>query len=178
MHVDLGCGKKKSKDAVGIDADPQSDADIICNIGAEPIPLDDSSVDKVTATQFFEHLDDPIPVLNEVCRILKDNGELFIEVPHYSSHIAHGLGHKQYYSHKEIVRMLKHDVLFDLDIVKAEITFYKSFRRVGIHYLANKFPTTYERFWAYIFPAENLKVTARVRKNRPASSPQDQSSKS
>ena len=164
MQVDLGCGKRKVKNAIGIDADPNSNADIICNLGVEPIPLESNSVDKVTATQFFEHLADPIPVLNEVCRILKKDGVLFIEVPHYSCHIAHGLGHKQYYSHKEIVRMLKYDVSYEIEIIKAEISFYKSFRIVGIHYLANKFPTNYERFWAYIFPAENLKITAKVKK--------------
>jgi predicted SAM-dependent methyltransferase len=164
MQVDLGCGKSKVKGVIGIDADPNSDADIICKLGAEPIPLEDSSVDKVTATQFFEHLDNPIPVLNECCRILKNNGVLFIEVPHYSNYIAHGLGHKQYYSHKEIVRILKHDLNYEIEIIKAEITFYKSFRLAGIHYLANRFPTNYERFWAYIFPAENLKITAKVKK--------------
>ena len=163
MQVDLGCGKRKVKNAIGIDADPNSNADIICNLGVEPIPLESNSVDKVTATQFFEHLADPIPVLNEVCRILKKDGVLFIEVPHYSCHIAHGLGHKQYYSYKEVVQMFRNEIT--CEIIKARITFYKSFRLAGIQYLANKFPTSYERFWAYIFPSENIQITARVVKN-------------
>ena len=43
-------------------------------------------------------------------------------------------------------------------ILKQEITFYKTFRLVGIKALANKFPRDYERFWTYIFPAENVTV--------------------
>ena len=43
-------------------------------------------------------------------------------------------------------------------LAKREVTFYKSFRFWGIKYLANKYPRSYERFWTYIFPAENVKI--------------------
>ncbi len=161
--IDLGCGRSKVPGTIGIDMDPESDADIILDIDKEPIPLEDNSVDKVRSSQFFEHLEDPFRVLREIYRILRPGGEIFIEVPHYTSHIAHGFGHRQYYSHKELVRMLTYEI--SCEIVKAEITFYKSFRMAGIHYLANKFPTNYERFWAYILPAENIKITGRVKKD-------------
>ena len=160
MLVDLGCGKNKMKGCVGIDSDASSDADILVDFEKNPIPLENDSVDKVFSKQVFEHLEDPIRVLRELHRIVKDGGEIFIELPHYSSHIAHGLGHKQYYSYKELTQIFRNDI--SSQIVKAKITFYKSFRMAGIEYLANKFPTTYERFWAYIFPAENIQVTARV----------------
>ncbi len=162
VAVDLGCGKSKIKGSIGVDMDPESDAEIIINIGQEPIPLESNSVDRVTAKQFFEHLEDPTPVLKEVYRILKDGGEIFIEVPHYTSYVAHVIAHKHYFSLHEAVRMLKYDM--GAEIVNAEITFYKTFRMFGIKYLANKFVENYERFWAYIFPAENIKVTAVVKK--------------
>lgn len=162
MIVDLGCGKNKTPGTTGIDADPASHADIIVDFQNNPIPLEDNSVDRVISRQVFEHLEDPIRVLKELHRIVKPGGTIFVEVPHYSSHIAHGLGHVQYYSHKELTQMFRNEI--SCDILKAEITFYKSFRRAGIKWLANKFPTDYERFWAYIFPAENIQVTARVRK--------------
>lgn len=160
MQIDLGCGKNKIPGLVGVDMDPTSYAEIIVNFEKDPIPLGDGSVEKVFSKQVFEHLEDPPRVLRELYRIVQDNGEIFVEVPHYSSHIAHGIGHKQYYSHKELVQMFLTEI--KCEIVKAKITFYKSFRRVGIEALANKFPTIYERFWAGIFPAENIQVTARV----------------
>jgi hypothetical protein len=43
---------------------------------------------------------------------------------------------------------------------KTKITFYKTFRLTGISALANRFPDTYERFWTYIFPAENIILIA------------------
>lgn len=160
MQIDLGCGKNKIKGCVGIDGDPSTHADIIVDFEKNPIPLADNSSDKIFSKQVFEHLEDPVKVLKELYRVSKPGGQIFIEVPHYSSHIAHGVGHKQYYSHKEMVQMFKEEI--KCEIIKAEITFHKSFRRAGIKYLANKFPTDYERFWAYIFPAENIQITARV----------------
>lgn len=160
MQIDLGCGKNKMKDCVGIDMDPQSHADIVVDFEKRPIPLADNSADKVFSKQVFEHLEDPIRVLKELHRITKPGGEIFIEVPHYSSHIAHGLGHKQHYSYKELVQVFRNEI--PCEILKAEITFFKSFRRIGIKCLANRFPTDYERFWAYLFPAENIQITARV----------------
>ncbi len=163
MLIDLGCGKNKLKGCVGIDGDPSSHADIVVDFEKNPIPLGDSVADKVFSKQVFEHLEDPVRVLKELYRIVRPGGEIFIEVPHYSSHIAHGVGHKQYYSHKEMTQMFRTEI--HCQILKAEITFYKSFRYSGIHFMANRFPTDYERFWAYFFPAENIQVTARVVKD-------------
>jgi len=165
MQVELGCGKSKPKGAIGIDCDPKSDADIVIDFEKDPIPLEDNSVDRIASRQVFEHLDDPIAVLRRLYRILKPGGEIFIEVPHFSSYIAHGLGHKHYFSHKEVVQMF-HEA-FPCEIVRAEITFFKFFRWIGVHYLANRFPVTYERFWCYRFPAENLKITVRAIKESP-----------
>lgn len=164
MQIDLGCGKNKIPGLVGVDSDPLSHADIVVDFEKDPIPLGDSTVDKVFSKQVFEHLEDPPRVLKELYRIVKDGGEIFVEVPHYSSHISHGLGHKQYFSYKELVQMFCNEI--SCEIIRAKITFYKTFRLAGIAALANKFPTTYERFWAYIFPAENIQVTARVVKPR------------
>ena len=160
MQIDLGCGKNKIRGCVGIDMDPESHAEIIVDFEKKPIPLPDSHVDKIFSKQVFEHLEDPVRVLKELHRITKPGGEIFIEVPHYSSHIAHGVGHKQYYSRKEIVQMFQTEIT--CEIIKAEITFHRSFRRVGIKALANRFPTDYERFWAGIFPAENIQITAKI----------------
>jgi predicted SAM-dependent methyltransferase len=95
MIVDLGCGYNKQGD-IGIDISPLSSADIICNLGFEPIPLEDSSVDTAKAGHFIEHVPmhvhykedgewkrhNPIVFLfNEVYRILKPGGTFEIRVP-------------------------------------------------------------------------------------------------
>ena len=48
--------------------------------------------------------------------------------------------------------------------IKKEITFYKTFRFFGIKALANLDKENYERFWTYIFPAENIKFEIEIKK--------------
>ncbi|HUW64278.1 MAG TPA: class I SAM-dependent methyltransferase [Spirochaetia bacterium] len=55
MIIDLGCGNMKRGD-IGIDISPLSQADIICNLGFEPIPLLDECADKVVTYHLVEHL--------------------------------------------------------------------------------------------------------------------------
>ncbi len=95
--VDLGCGLKKRGD-IGIDAHPYPGVDIVCQLGFEPIPLADGSVDKVVAYDFLEHL--PVSVhyregerwrvhrpriflLREVHRILRRGGVFESFTPNY-----------------------------------------------------------------------------------------------
>lgn len=61
MIVDLGCGGAKRGD-IGIDIapPPATHADIVCNLGFDPIPLDDNFADKVVAHHFIEHIPDAV----------------------------------------------------------------------------------------------------------------------
>lgn len=45
------------------------------------IPMDDSSCDYVIATEFFEHYFDTSHILQEIKRVLKEDGRLFFTVP-------------------------------------------------------------------------------------------------
>lgn len=93
MHVDLGCGKLKRGD-IGIDISSATDADIICNLGFEDIPLEDEIATKVTAYDFIEHVPfvvwdnsqrktPMIHLFNEVWRILKPGGVFEMFIPFY-----------------------------------------------------------------------------------------------
>ena len=53
-------------------------------------------------------------------------------------------------------RNIVDDIKENINILEWRITFYKTFRFFGIQKLANKFPEQYERFWTYLFPAENI----------------------
>jgi len=95
MIIDLGCGKNKRGD-IGIDYNPKSDADIVCLLGFDPIPLVDNYADKVIAYDLLEHIPFVIyqdkqikyPIIylmNEIWRILKPNGIFEMTVPCYPS---------------------------------------------------------------------------------------------
>jgi SAM-dependent methyltransferase len=50
-----------------------------------PYPFEDNSVDEIHFYHVLEHLHDPIRKLEEIHRILKPGGVLYMRVPHFSS---------------------------------------------------------------------------------------------
>lgn len=154
--LDIGCGNNKINGAIGLDIDKNTEADIIWDLNRYPYPIGDNEFDMVYAKHIIEHVNDPAEFLKEICRITKPNGTCFVETPHFSSYVAYSEPqHKRYFSYFMIDQILKN---VPFKIIKREITFYKTFRLFGIKYLANKFPRDYERFWTYLFPAENVTI--------------------
>ena len=159
--LDIGCSKNKIKGAIGLDRDKDSSADIICDLEGQ-LPLKHGIFEAVYCKHLLEHLENPDNLIKEIYRISKDRARLIIEVPHFSSHIAYSdLTHKRYFSFvlmERLINSIPHKAL------KKEMTFYKTFRFFGIKFLANRFKQDYERFWTYIFPAENIRFEVEVKK--------------
>lgn len=85
VKLDVGCGFKKRNDTpgwIGIDQDPNSEADISCDI-EKGLPFPDSSVDFIYTSHVLEHINDLMYVMDEFWRVLKKDGLVEIEVPHY-----------------------------------------------------------------------------------------------
>ena len=152
--LDIGCGINKTPGAIGIDIDPKSHAAIIHDLNKYPYPIESNSFDKVFAKHIIEHLNDPGKFIEEIHRILKPGGTAFFETPHFSSYVAYSEPqHKFFFSYFMFTNLIRH---LPFKVLKQEITFYKTFRFFGIKALANRFPRGYERFWTFIFPAENV----------------------
>jgi SAM-dependent methyltransferase len=87
VQVDLGCGFRKNGN-IGIDITSDgTDADLVCNIGFEPLPLGDDTVDRIVCRDFLEHLPKGyyseadkrmkypiIDLMNEIWRVLRPGG--------------------------------------------------------------------------------------------------------
>jgi SAM-dependent methyltransferase len=82
--LDVGCGDRKTKGAVGIDIVALPGVDIVHDLDVYPWPLDDGSFDKVLMLNIIEHLDDTIKAMREVHRILKPGGVVHIEVVYWN----------------------------------------------------------------------------------------------
>ena len=86
--LDLGCGDMPfkafflgiSEKFIGIDNDPNSQADIIQDI-SEALPFKSNSFDLVILSEVLEHLEEPLRVIENIKRILKNDGFLFISSP-------------------------------------------------------------------------------------------------
>ena len=152
--LDIGCSRNKVPGTIGIDIDPASQADIIHDLNRYPYPLETRTIDKVYAKHIIEHIDNPRSFIKEIHRILKPGGTVFFETPHFSCRVAYSEPeHKLFYSYFMFSELLKG---LDFKVLRHEITFFKWFRALGIRGLANRWPDTYERFWTYLFPAENV----------------------
>jgi len=158
-RLDIGCGNNKMPGATYLDIDPKTNPDIVHNLDKFPYPLADNSFDEIFAKHVIEHLEDPVGFMKEIARILKPGGTVYVETPHFSCRVAYSEPqHKRFFSFfmfNSIINSLP------LEVIKQRLTFYKTFRVAGISYLANKFPDSYERFWTYMFPAENVILVAR-----------------
>ncbi len=102
VDVDLGCGFRK-KGNLGIDLSFEgTNADLICRLGFESIPLDDESADTIFCRDFLEHIPKAyysereqaqrypiIELMNEIWRILKPGGTFTSFTPCYPAVEVH-----------------------------------------------------------------------------------------
>jgi SAM-dependent methyltransferase len=88
ITLDLGCGVRKIAGTFGADVRPLAGIDIVCDLARIPYPFGTGSVDEVHLSHVLEHLDNPVAVLAEIWRILKQDGRLHIRVPHYTGTFA------------------------------------------------------------------------------------------
>ncbi len=84
--LDVGCGLKKFEGAIGIDRNPASAADVICDLDRFPYPFSDRVFDRLRAIHVIEHLSDVIGTMEEFHRLVKPGGVIRIETPHYTDY--------------------------------------------------------------------------------------------
>jgi SAM-dependent methyltransferase len=82
--LDVGCGIKKAPGALGIDRNPASAADVLCDLDRLPYPFADDSFDRLEATHVIEHVSDVIRTMEEFHRLVKPGGRVRVVTPHYT----------------------------------------------------------------------------------------------
>jgi len=88
--LDVGCGRNKTPDAIGIDRVKLPGVDIIADVGTSPLPFKKAVFDKIICRHMFEHLrsERRIDLLREFYHLLKESGTIEITVPHRSCYKA------------------------------------------------------------------------------------------
>jgi len=99
--LDLGCGDNKVEGAIGLDNIALSEVDIVHDLLHFPYPIKANSFDTIYLRHVIEHfnIDKINNIMNECYRILKKDGQLYINVPHVFSIAAFtDPTHKQFFT--------------------------------------------------------------------------------
>ena len=175
--LNLGCGKTKIPNSIGIDFNfIEGFTDVVHNLNALPYPFPDNYFDEIHFYHVLEHLDDPLHKLEEVHRILKTDGILFMRVPHFSSCGAFwDITHKRPFSYSSFDIFQKNDyhsfyTKCRFKILKKKINYFGLYPNDGVYakyihpnqcniflkpivrtinFLIKLSPIFFERFWCY-----------------------------
>jgi SAM-dependent methyltransferase len=83
--LDIGCGVNKVPGAIGMDANPRTNAEVIHDLDQPPYPFADNEFDEVVGRHVMEHVKEPIAVVKELHRITRAGGLVKIVVPHWTN---------------------------------------------------------------------------------------------
>jgi len=113
--VDLGCGdnlllSQYPNESTGIDIVDYGSADIVLK-NFKSLPFEDNSIDTVIIVASLNYFEEPISVLKEIRRIIKDKGQLVITMPNATvmkvwHKFRESWAHKSGYSYKEIQNLM------------------------------------------------------------------------
>lgn len=159
----LGSAGHQHPDAVTVDIDPSHRPDVVHDLNRVPYPFTDNQFTEIVCHHVVEHLDNLAPAMAELHRICAPTGTIYIEVPHYASWAANAPEHKLrfgYFGFDSHVQggEVEWSTGPKFRLLNRELTFHRAHRQFFLHRLFNRFPRAYERFWAYLAPAEHVKV--------------------
>jgi SAM-dependent methyltransferase len=91
VKLDLGCGKNKKPDFVGVDIKPFEGVDLVVDL-TQKWPWEDGSVDEVHCSHTVEHFTWPerVHFFNELYRVMKPKATALIITPHWSHACFYG----------------------------------------------------------------------------------------
>ena len=147
--LDVGCGQNKFPGAIGIDANPRTQADIIHDLGVFPYPFSDDEFDEVISRHVIEHVPDVLGFVNELHRITKPGGRIKIVTPHYSNpDWATDPTHRNHFNSYSFTCFMPDRTPFpfytlaELRPLSVHVTLANLWRVIGLEFLVNV-----DQFW-------------------------------
>lgn len=184
--LDVGCGKNKEKDSIGIDKYSLPGVDIVCDLNHFPGPIEENYFDKVIFRHSINHLNNLLDVMNEVHRISKRDAEIIIIAPHFSSDNiftdptikffmgirtmdfftnAEGELSKRfgYYSQSKFSIQSKKILFFKKDLHSRRDKLLNILFK-PLDFIFNRIPRFYEKYLAFIIRANEINFVLKVHK--------------
>lgn len=82
--LDIGCGRDKIPEAIGLDHMSLPGVDVVCDLN-ERLPFEDGEFDVVYSNQVLEHVSNMIGLVEEINRVLVPGGLMVAHVPYFRS---------------------------------------------------------------------------------------------
>lgn len=168
-RLNLGCESEYKEGWVNVDFDKRYKADVYCDLNKFPYPFKDNEFDGILASAILEHLDDVYKVMMELYRISKNNGLIYILVPHTSDPFRHvEFEHKHFFSILSFGEPWVNKELYPyFKVIKRKISFTRiNFKFMNfLNPLINLFPRVYERLFSYWLPSSVVVFILRVKKD-------------
>jgi len=175
--INLGCGKTRIPGSIGVDVVKIDNfVDVVHDFNIVPYPFKNNSADEIHLYHVLEHLHKPLEKMEELHRILKPGGKLYLRVPHFSSmgaftDITHVrpfgylsfdpflIDHPQHYYTKVVFKIIMKEIkyfglypnsgVYEKYIHKNDCpVLFRPFVLI-INRLIRLSPVVFERFWCY-----------------------------
>lgn len=165
--LDIGCGNRKRPGALGIDVNPDTDADIVHNLNSFPYPFPDARFDEIYADNVIEHLDDVMKVMEELYRIGKPGALVKISVPYFRARWAFiDPTHKHFFTVESFSYFDPshvHNKLYNYSKARfgtERVVFNEALKNSAltklVKFLGDRWPVRYERFLSILWPLDEL----------------------
>ncbi len=153
--LDVGCGINKFAGAIGIDNNPRTKADVLCDLDHFPYPFRDNSFDQLRAIHVIEHVADVIRTMEEFHRLVRNGGTVLMETPHYTDFSSFcDPTHRWHLNSFSFRYFGQDDAGFGYYSQarfrerKVRVKLLALWRYLGFELLVNAFPR-FRRFWEY-----------------------------
>jgi SAM-dependent methyltransferase len=153
--LDVGCGINKKAGSIGIDRNPASRADVLCDLDRFPYPFRDGSFDALQAVHVIEHVSDVIRSMEEFHRLVCAGGEVFIVTPHYTDFSSFCDPTHRWHLNSFSLRYFGADhggfgyySTARFEEISVRVRLLAFWRWLGFEFLVNAFPR-YRRFWEH-----------------------------
>jgi SAM-dependent methyltransferase len=153
--LDVGCGVNKLPGAIGVDRNPRSRADVLCDLDRFPYPFRDNSFDRLQAVHVIEHVSDVIRTVEEFHRLVRPGGTIFLATPHYTDFSSFCDPTHRWHLNSFSFRYFGEDnagfgyySTARLRERKVRLRLLALWRYMGFEWLVNAFPR-FRRFWEH-----------------------------
>ena len=174
--LDIGCGHNKHKGdpgdtVIGLDKTGVTGVDVVWDLEITPLPFEDKEFDRVVANDVLEHVQNIIPLLEDVYRILKVGGLFDVRCPFYTNSFSlTSLDHKHFFGWDSLNFNFPNPFKMKFSIEKRRLVFLpypKGIFQKSANYffsgIFNRVPELYQKTLAFLLPCGEIEYQLRKR---------------